>query len=94
MVFGSDRGRFYESKKRSVDNLNSCGPLIKTIMTRCIHCTCCVRFINEYSGFFDFGVIGRGGSMEIELMLRNFCMMNCQQIYRHLSCRSANFNAL
>jgi len=72
MVFGSDRGRFYESKKRSVDNLNSCGPLIKTIMTRCIHCTRCVRFINEYSGFFDFGVIGRGGSMEIGTYVEKF----------------------
>lgn len=48
-TFGADRGRFYEQAKRSVDNLN-CGPLIKTIMTRCIHCTRCVRFFGEITG--------------------------------------------
>jgi len=44
LVFGSDRGRFYEFSKRSFTNLNSCGPFVKTVMTRCIHCTRCVRF--------------------------------------------------
>jgi NADH-quinone oxidoreductase chain G len=63
--YGSDRGRFYETTKRSVDNLNCCGPLIKTIMTRCIHCTRCVRFMQEIAGAFDLGVIGRGNNMEI-----------------------------
>jgi len=47
LYYGSDKGRFYEKNKRSVNNLNSCGPLIKTIMTRCILCTRCVRFVNE-----------------------------------------------
>lgn len=70
-VFGSDRGRFYEKSKRSVDNLNCCGPLIKTVMTRCIHCTRCVRFLNEIGGVFDLGVIGRGSSMEIGTFLEN-----------------------
>lgn len=64
LVFGSDRGRFYENKKRAVDNFNQKGPLIKTIMTRCIHCTRCVRFSNEISNFM-LGVISRGSSMEI-----------------------------
>jgi NADH-quinone oxidoreductase chain G len=64
LVFGMDRGRFY-SEKRSVDNLNCFGPLIKTIMTRCIHCTRCVRFLTEYTDTFDLGVVGRGNSMEI-----------------------------
>ncbi len=50
MVIGSDRSRFYEVAKRSVDNLNCLGPLVKTIMTRCIHCTRCVRFLSEVSG--------------------------------------------
>jgi NADH dehydrogenase (ubiquinone) Fe-S protein 1 len=45
MVFGSDRGRFY-GYKRAVED-KDCGPLIKTLMTRCIHCTRCVRFTNE-----------------------------------------------
>jgi NADH-quinone oxidoreductase subunit G len=71
-VFGSDRGRFYEYKKRAVDNINCCGPFIKTIMTRCIHCTRCVRFLNEISGNFSLGVIGRGFLMEISTFLNNF----------------------
>jgi NADH dehydrogenase (ubiquinone) Fe-S protein 1 len=72
MIFGSDRGRFYEINKRSVNNLNCCGPFIKTIMTRCIHCTRCVRFANEISSIFDLGVIGRGINMEIGTYTLNF----------------------
>lgn len=64
LVFGSDRGRFYENKKRAVDNFNQKGPLIKTIMTRCIHRTRCVRFSSEISDFM-LGVISRGAKMEI-----------------------------
>lgn len=63
MVFGSDRGRFYESK-RSVED-KYCGPLIKTIMTRCIHCTRCVRFGTEVAGVEDLGTTGRGRDTEI-----------------------------
>ena len=63
LVFGNDIGRFYEYK-RSVNDKN-CGPLIKTIMTRCIHCTRCVRFIDEIAGFKYLGLIGRGNSMEV-----------------------------
>lgn len=63
MVFGSDRGRFYESK-RSVED-KYCGPLVKTIMTRCIHCTRCVRFGTEVAGVEDLGTTGRGRDTEI-----------------------------
>jgi len=56
--FGSDRGRF-EENKRAVQDFE-CGPLIKTIMTRCIHCTRCVRFANEIIGLPDLGTSGRG----------------------------------
>ena len=63
LVFGSDRGRFYEYK-RSVND-KDCGPFIKTIMTRCIHCTRCVRFLDEVSGFKYLGLIGRGNKIEI-----------------------------
>lgn len=63
LIFGNDKGRFYEYK-RSVNDKN-CGPLIKTIMTRCIHCTRCIRFINEIAGFKYLGLIGRGNYMEI-----------------------------
>lgn len=72
MIYGSDRGRFYELNKRSVTNLNCAGPFIKTVMTRCIHCTRCVRFVNEISSVFDFGVIGRGAAMEIGTYIQNF----------------------
>lgn len=63
MVFGSDRGRFYESK-RSVED-KYCGPLVKTIMTRCIHCTRCIRFGTEVAGVEDLGTTGRGTDTEI-----------------------------
>jgi NADH dehydrogenase (ubiquinone) Fe-S protein 1 len=64
LIFGSDRGRFYETKKRAIDNFSQNGPLVKTIMTRCVHCTRCVRFANEISDF-SLGVISRGLFMEI-----------------------------
>lgn len=62
-IFGGDRGRFYE-EKRSVSDKN-CGPLIKTYMTRCIHCTRCVRYFTEVAGMPVFGTTGRGSKMEI-----------------------------
>ncbi|KAK6108293.1 NADH dehydrogenase (quinone) G subunit [Brugia pahangi] len=66
MGFGSDRSRleiFYDGK-RAVEN-KYIGPLIKTVMTRCIQCTRCVRFANEIAGVSDFGTTGRGTDMEI-----------------------------
>ena len=67
LIFGNDRGRFYENK-RSVND-KDCGPLIKTIMTRCIHCTRCIRFIDEFIGYKYFGLIGRGQNIEISNFL-------------------------
>ncbi len=63
MVFGSDRGRFLEVK-RSVEDKNF-GPFIKTIMTRCIHCTRCIRFFDEVAGTSLLGTLGRGRDTEI-----------------------------
>lgn len=63
MVFGNDRGRFYENKRAVEDK--DCGPLVKTVMTRCIHCTRCVRFMSEVAGTHELGTMGRGNSMEI-----------------------------
>ena len=63
MIFGNDRGRFYEYK-RAVEDKN-CGPLIKTLMTRCIHCTRCIRFADEIAGVPVLGTTGRGSSMEV-----------------------------
>jgi len=64
MVFGSDRGRFYEIEKRSVVDKNL-GPLIKTVMNRCIHCTRCVRFADNLLGSSVLGTTGRGVHTEI-----------------------------
>lgn len=63
MLVGSDIGR-YSSQKRAVND-KEVGPLVKMVMTRCIHCTRCVRFATEISGVEDFGVTGRGSAMEI-----------------------------
>jgi len=63
MLFGSDRSRFFYAK-RGVEDKN-CGPLVKTIMTRCIHCTRCVRFFQEVAGQEDFGTTLRGRETEI-----------------------------
>jgi NADH dehydrogenase (ubiquinone) Fe-S protein 1 len=69
MVFGSDRGRYYELK-RSVEDKNL-SPFIKTIMTRCIHCTRCVRFLIEIAGKRELGLTGRGNTMEINTFVNN-----------------------
>ncbi|KAM0038873.1 putative NADH:ubiquinone reductase (H(+)-translocating) [Helianthus debilis subsp. tardiflorus] len=63
MAFGSDRGRFTETKRSVVDK--NLGPLVKTVMTRCIQCTRCVRFANEIAGVQDLGILGRGSGEEI-----------------------------
>jgi NADH-quinone oxidoreductase chain G len=61
--YGSDRSRFFETK-RTVEDKN-CGPLIKTIMTRCIHCTRCVRFVKEIAEIPILGTTNRGQDTEI-----------------------------
>lgn len=63
-IFGSDKSRFFYSKKRGV-SIKNWGPLINTVITRCIHCTRCVRFITEYSGISYLGILGRGQNSEI-----------------------------
>ena len=63
MIFGSDRSRFFE-RKRGVEDKNL-GPLVKTIMTRCIHCTRCVRFATEVAGVEVLGTTARGIDTEI-----------------------------
>jgi len=63
MVFGSDRSRFFYSK-RGVEDKN-CGPLVKTILMRCIHCTRCVRFFQDIVGQEDLGTTLRGQETEI-----------------------------
>ncbi len=63
MAYGFDRGR-YEENKRAVQDKNF-GPLVETHMTRCIHCTRCIRFLTEIAGVEELGATGRGENMEI-----------------------------
>ena len=67
--YGGGRSR-YELNKRSVDQKHM-GPLIKTHMNRCIHCTRCVRFSEEVAGIAEIGAINRGENMEITTYLEN-----------------------
>ena len=67
MGYGFDSSR-YEENKRAVEDKHM-GPLISTTMTRCIHCTRCVRFATEVAGVPELGAIGRGESMEITTYL-------------------------
>ncbi|WP_431858841.1 NADH-quinone oxidoreductase subunit NuoG [Azospirillum sp.] len=63
VAYGYDRSRYGENKRAVKDKYM--GPLIKTIMTRCIHCTRCIRFVNEICGVADIGAVNRGEHMEI-----------------------------
>src|SRR2546429_941737 len=63
MAYGFDRGR-YEENKRAVRDKDF-GPLVETHMTRCIHCTRCIRFLTEIAGVQELGATGRGEDMEI-----------------------------
>ena len=63
MAYGRGQNRF-EENKRAVKDKNL-GPLIKTIMTRCIHCTRCIRFASEVAGVEELGATGRGEQMEV-----------------------------
>jgi NADH-quinone oxidoreductase subunit G len=67
MAYGVDSSRYTENKRAVEDKY--IGPLVKTAMTRCIHCTRCVRFTAEIAGTADMGAIGRGEDMEITTYL-------------------------
>lgn len=63
LFFGFTKRRFYKFKRIVSDK--DLGPIVKTVMTRCIHCTRCVRFAAEIAGIRDLGVFGRGNDSEI-----------------------------
>ena len=63
MAYGVDKSRFHENKRAVEDKY--LGPLVKTSMNRCIHCTRCVRFTTEVAGISEMGLIGRGEDAEI-----------------------------
>ena len=63
MGYGMDHSRYAENKRAVKDK--ELGPLVKTVMTRCIHCTRCIRFITEVAGVPDLGATARGEHMEV-----------------------------
>ena len=67
MFYGIDKSRYKENKREVKDKYM--GPLIKTQMTRCIHCTRCIRFATEIAGVTELGAIGRGEDMQITTYL-------------------------
>ncbi|MDC3162278.1 NADH-quinone oxidoreductase subunit NuoG [Candidatus Pelagibacter sp.] len=67
MYYGIDKSRFKENKRYVPEKYM--GPLIKTQMTRCIHCTRCIRFATEVAGVPEIGAIGRGEDMQITTYL-------------------------
>lgn len=69
-TFGNDYSRYFFNKRGVEDK--DCGPLIKTIMTRCIHCTRCVRFGSEVAGVDILGTFGRGSSTEVGSYVSKF----------------------
>ncbi len=72
MAYGRDGSR-YEENKRAVEEKHM-GPLIKTVMTRCIQCTRCVRFATEIAGVDDLGLVNRGENAEITTYLEKAVM--------------------
>ncbi len=67
IAFGMDSSRYTENKRAVEDKY--IGPLVKTVMNRCIHCTRCVRFTTEVAGIAELGLIGRGEDAEITTYL-------------------------
>lgn len=63
LFFGFTKRRFYKFKRVVSDK--NLGPIVRTVMTRCIHCTRCVRFSAEIAGVEELGVFGRGADSEI-----------------------------
>ncbi len=69
IAYGRGHNRFQENKRAVTEKYM--GPVVKTIMTRCIHCTRCVRFMEQVAGVEDIGAVGRGEDMEITSYLEH-----------------------
>ena len=63
LAYGKGHTRYHENKRAVTEKYM--GPLIKTVMTRCIHCTRCIRFAEEVAGIEEIGAVGRGENMQI-----------------------------
>lgn len=70
MAYGFDRSRYQEEKRAVKDK--DLGPIIKTVMTRCIHCTRCIRFAEQVGGMPELGLLGRGEDTEIGTFVEAF----------------------
>ncbi len=93
MAYGFDRGRFEENKRAVRDK--DFGPLVKTSMNRCIHCTRCVRFATEIAGVEELGATGRGEQMEIGTYVAEGAELRIvRQHHRSLPGRGADLEAL
>jgi len=69
MAYGRGHNRYDENKRAVAEKYM--GPVVKTFMTRCIHCTRCVRFMEQVAGVEDIGAVGRGENMEITSYLEH-----------------------
>lgn len=69
LFFGFTKRRFYKFKRVVSDK--DLGPIVKTVMTRCIHCTRCIRFASEIAGIEELGIFGRGLDSEIGTYVDN-----------------------
>src|SRR5258705_26607 len=76
MAYGVDASRYQENKRAVEDKY--LGALVKTVMTRCIHCTRCIRFATEVAGVPELGAIGRGEDMEITTYLESAMISELQ----------------
>ena len=93
MAYGVGGSRYVENKRAVEDKY--LGPLIKTAMNRCIHCTRCVRFMTEVAGVEELGAIGRGEDMEITTYLERGMMSELSgQRHRPVPGRRADASAL
>ena len=93
MAYGFDRSR-YEENKRAVKEKNL-GPLIKTFMTRCIHCTRCIRFADEIAGTPELGATGRSEHMGSRHLYREGHLHRAvRQSDRHLPGRRPDLQTL
>ena len=93
MGYGFDRSRFHENKRAVPDK--ELGPLVKTSMNRCIHCTRCIRFATEVAGVEELGATGRGEDMEVTTYVEHALTHRAfRQSGRSLPGRRADLQAL
>ena len=90
MAYGRGHNRYDENKRAVTEKYM--GPVVKTIMTRCIHCTRCVRFMEQVAGVEEIGAIGRGENMEITSYLEQALTSELSAAMSSISARSARWS--